>query len=100
MKAHVVAMHDVKLQCFKCGKVFLKKGDLTAHMKTHSTAKCHICPECGKEFNVKSYLKRHIDDMHNLKEKPFVCTQCGKTFPIQSALNKHMKRIHRYDYHT
>ena len=100
MKAHVVAMHDVKMQCFKCGKVFLKKGDLTAHMKTHSTAKCHICPECGKEFNVKSYLKRHIDDMHNLKEKPFVCTQCGKTFPIQSALNKHMKRIHRYDYHN
>lgn len=48
--------------CKICDRSFRVAANRNTHMQTtHSNAKPHICIECGKEFNRKSNLKRHLN---------------------------------------
>ena len=53
------------------------------------------CEFCGKEFQVKSYLKKHISRLHSgegLQE----CNQCGKHFNSSLSLRSHRYNCHRF----
>jgi len=89
----------------KVKKVGLKKKELkTPESKSVNTKKCepvkvalktpsgHVCqePGCGKAFEWKSNLERHIQTVHR-GEKPFTCQEegCGKAFGTGSNLKRH-----------
>ncbi|XP_035004484.1 zinc finger protein 2 [Hippoglossus stenolepis] len=77
--------------CSKCGKRFNQKGHLNKHMRCHTGEKPFSCSECGKTFNQKGNLNKHM--RCHTGEKPFSCSECGKRFIRRSSLNIHM-RIH------
>ena len=56
------------------------------HNKSHEGAREFECEVCGKEFNYKAVLKRHM--FQHSESKPFKCDKCG--FRRQDKLIKHL----------
>lgn len=49
---------------------------------------CCSAPNCGKVYNTRFNLKRHIDITH-LKKKKFKCSVCQGSFASQQSLREH-----------
>lgn len=91
---HVTAIHT-KIRAFKCTmcpKDFLKKRDLTDHIKSHLNIRDKICETCGKGFSNCHSLIRHRQ-IHS-EVKKFACKLCDAKFHQFVGLNGHMKRTH------
>ncbi|OCT75272.1 oocyte zinc finger protein XlCOF15-like [Xenopus laevis] len=73
--------------CPECGKMFNGRGGLNKHIIIHSEEKPFSCTECGKTFLRKLSLVEH-ERIHT-GEKPFTCSQCGRSFSRRSGLYKH-----------
>lgn len=43
-----------------CGKRFERQNALDTHMNIHTDSKPFQCPVCGKVFNVRSNMRRHL----------------------------------------
>ncbi|XP_061075377.1 oocyte zinc finger protein XlCOF6-like [Conger conger] len=78
-------------KCTWCGKCFNLKSGLNRHLTVHTGEKPYKCTHCGKCFPRKCYLNIH--QRTHTGEKPYNCTLCGKCFSTQSNLNSH-KIIH------
>ncbi|XP_034651985.1 gastrula zinc finger protein XlCGF48.2 [Drosophila subobscura] len=94
MNLHVTAIHT-KLRAFKCTmcpKDFVKKVDLSDHIKGHLNIRDKICTTCGKGFTSCHSLIRHRQ-IHS-EVKKFVCKLCDARFSQFVGLNSHMKRTH------
>ena len=70
-------------------RIFTKK-----HLETHFKLKhdreslqTHICPHCGKLFDLGPSLKSHIRNIHEKGEYP--CPVCNAIFPRKASLRKH-----------
>ncbi|KAJ6506161.1 hypothetical protein C8R47DRAFT_967087, partial [Mycena vitilis] len=48
--------------CPECGKRFARPSSLNLHINTHTGAQPFRCPlpSCGRTFNVKSNMRRHL----------------------------------------
>merc|ERR1719369_422526 len=53
----------------------------------------HPCSYCGKEFNSRQSLKRHLL-LHSEDPTPFACDHCDKKFDRKYRLHKHIKTTH------
>ena len=53
--------------CNFCEKRFTQKGNLDAHLKTHTKEKPYPCPHprCEKKFSFKSSMLSHVKQNHN-----------------------------------
>lgn len=90
-------------KCLVCQKEFGRKKMLQLHLETHEKKEevadfkppkpvCIICDYCGKPFNSRSALNRHIF-IHN-RYKPLYCSVCNKGFFKKESLDNHVASEH------
>ncbi|XP_049445874.1 zinc finger protein 432-like isoform X2 [Epinephelus fuscoguttatus] len=78
------------LKCDICGKVFEYKSKLQRHLNSHTDEKLFSCKTCGKRFSIKSVLKRHCR-IHTGEKNPHTCKVCGRAFTRNCHLLVHMR---------
>ncbi|XP_078502233.1 zinc finger and BTB domain-containing protein 34 [Lissotriton helveticus] len=84
--------YSERLICIYCGKTFNQKGSLDRHMRLHMGITPFVCKYCGKKYTRKDQLEYHIRG--HTDDKPFRCEVCGKCFPFQGTLNQHLRKNH------
>jgi len=78
-----------KYVCGYCDKVFHKKGNWQAHLRTHTKEKPFACTACGRQFTQKSNMKRHMLKIHKIpKDFP--------TTPSTLHQSSSMQTLHEY----
>ena len=58
-----------------------------------------LCDICHLQYNTRSSLKYHIDDVHEGK-KPFSCAICTSAFPRKGILKRHIEMAHEGERET
>uniref|UniRef100_UPI0037E73F15 uncharacterized protein n=1 Tax=Semicossyphus pulcher TaxID=241346 RepID=UPI0037E73F15 len=87
---HFNAQRDKEFfKCDTCGRTFNNKSGLRKHLNVHTGEKPCLCKTCGKVFSSMSALKNHTR-IHT-GEKPYSCNTCGKDFRFSSVLRIHMR---------
>ncbi len=81
-----------RLICDVCGKDFQLKKMLNRHVQIHGTQN-YVCEICGKSFKLERYLKRH-EEIHQTKKR-FKCSICDKAFNTNSKRTHHIKKVHK-----
>ncbi|KAJ6646532.1 Zinc finger protein, partial [Pseudolycoriella hygida] len=78
-----------KFICDECGKRFNRKAFLERHMLTHRDKKSFACDVCDMQFAQKCYFERH--KRSHTGEKPFSCDVCDSKFARKASLQIHQR---------
>ena len=87
---------SVKLMLFIITAIvaFMKSFQLLQN-ENENRHKKYGCDDCGKEFNRKFNLERHIETVHlNMFKKEHKCDICEKAFGRRDVLQRHVLLIH------
>jgi uncharacterized Zn-finger protein len=68
LKSRSRGKQKARYTCSYCDKVFNKKGNWQAHLRTHTKEKPFACTECGRQFTQKSNMKRHMLKIHKIQK--------------------------------
>ncbi|XP_074495256.1 uncharacterized protein LOC141769757 isoform X2 [Sebastes fasciatus] len=75
--------------CDFCGKDFDIKSKLDRHLRAHKNEKPYFCNTCGNRFKDMQTLTRH-KTIHT-GERPYSCQICGKKFRLKSDVKVHIR---------
>jgi len=89
--------------CTECGKQFVSKQKLAAHVAIVHNVEEVACHICGNVFKHKYYLRAHINYVHvstNLDNHInwLMCDICCKSFKNAANLFSHKKHVHEYEH--
>ena len=87
---------DIKnFNCEHCGKPYNNRPSLNRHVKAVHENLRFTCELCGKKYTGKKYLQQHIKVVHN-RIYDFSCDEvgCTKGFSTASELKKHIECVH------
>ncbi|XP_038221181.1 zinc finger protein 836-like [Zerene cesonia] len=76
--------------CPMCPERFISNYKKIVHLRFvhHQSVVLHRCDTCGREYNLKSQLERHVRSVH-MQERKFECEVCRKRFFTQYRLTRH-----------
>uniref|UniRef100_A0A8B9EKN5 C2H2-type domain-containing protein n=1 Tax=Anser cygnoides TaxID=8845 RepID=A0A8B9EKN5_ANSCY len=84
---------DKACGCSKCGKTFNQKNNLSRHLRTHIGEHPYKCSECWRSFSDHSNLISH-QKLHQ-GEKPYECLDCRKCFSQNTSLLRQNLTMHQ-----
>ncbi|XP_070546575.1 zinc finger protein 493-like [Ptychodera flava] len=80
--------------CKFCGKHLVTLGSLNNHIQRFHIQSKYQCTDCEKEFSVLYDLNRHIALHHQDNINQFICEKCGKGFQTKVMLTRHLRCTH------
>ena len=86
----VSGSNDMKdKECVFCGKIFQWKSALSRHMRLHTSEKKFVCPYCPYRAHRKEHIDQHthVHVGHN----PHVCHICGYSTLYRANLENHIR---------
>ncbi|XP_038219297.1 zinc finger protein OZF-like isoform X2 [Zerene cesonia] len=97
--AHILRNHEMlhkklyKYKCDDCGKQFQVKTWLEQHQNVHNDERKYVCDICGASFHMDRYLTSHKSVMHpeTKKRVPYICVHCSKVFRSRDSLILHLQ---------
>ena len=81
--------HRKAFECDYCGKAFQHKCHLVRHLRCHTGEKNYECAHCSKTFKEKSHLVSHLK-VH-VETTVYQCNQCNKSFKYKYHFDRHVK---------
>lgn len=75
-------------ECDDCGRAFNYKSQLTRHLISHTRERASVCELCGAAFSQPAGLYNHKFTHENVR---YSCTMCDKSYTHPSLLKVHMK---------
>ena len=102
LRYHMATKHtgEFRYRCTVCDKTFLYGAHFRTHMNVHDGVR-QLCPHCGKQFNYRGSLKKHMDacgarrdDDNRPIPETFRCEHCDRTFRSRSYLTDHVYTRH------
>ncbi|XP_070546229.1 putative zinc finger protein 286B isoform X2 [Ptychodera flava] len=77
--------------CKFCGKHLVTLGSLNNHIQRFHIQSKYQCTDCEKEFAFLDELNHHIARHHQDNIKHFICEKCGKGFQTKVMLTRHLR---------
>ena len=97
VRRHIQAVHwgskDVYFNCPTCGKEFEKKDELERHVLSNHSEKTFHCDKCPSSFGSRIGLVNHIKCKHE-EQKEVQCDKCERTFSNELRLRVHYRLQH------
>ncbi|XP_063618278.1 zinc finger protein 85-like isoform X2 [Cydia splendana] len=93
LTAHKLRAHNktaLPHGCATCGRRFISRSTLAAHMTSHTEGHAFECHVCQKKFRYKHVVLTHIRQVHE-KERNYQCEFCSKACFSKSLLNEHLR---------
>ncbi|XP_041984294.1 zinc finger protein 354C-like isoform X2 [Aricia agestis] len=86
-----------KPQCVECGKMFSSRKTYRYHMNVlHKGQNRWPCPRCGKVYQWKSNLARHLRSHKALDSGELYCDICDKKFASVATFRQHLRGSRRH----
>lgn len=76
--------------CEQCGRHFNDKANLNRHLQRHLGVKKFECQECGHKDYSQHLINLHTRIQHH-GEKPYACKYCGNRFANSMARLRHQR---------
>lgn len=90
--------HKWDNKCPECGKEFSVRSARDQHVKEiHSDANKVMCPACDKTFSNWRNMNRHHDKAHSVEPLSYKCDTCDQSFSRPVHLLAHQKQAHNWD---
>lgn len=90
IKHHFIKTKEIsKYACSHCGKSFDQRFKLTRHLVSHDQAS-FFCNNCPQKFKRKQHLLDHYKQYHAENTESFVCNICSERFKSNSNLKRHI----------
>ncbi|XP_026887569.2 zinc finger protein OZF-like [Electrophorus electricus] len=84
-----------KHACELCGAEYVRRQNLTSHMRIHTGETPYWCGTCGKGFRRSDWLALHVGthrgDKRRKEKLCFPCNLCEKTYQSAEGLRNHTR---------
>ncbi|XP_053622386.1 zinc finger protein 569-like [Plodia interpunctella] len=88
----VPLLDNERPQCAECGKVFSSRKTYRYHLNVlHKGQNRYPCPRCGKVYQWKSNLGRHMRSHKARDAGELYCGECDKRFASVATYRQHLK---------
>ena len=85
-----------KFPCDKCGRNFLKKGDLKRHEVSLHFDLSHNCSQCDFKSSRRDNLASHMETAHySTESSKYQCDVCKKSFSKKANFKRHSKGLRK-----
>jgi KRAB domain-containing zinc finger protein len=94
LREHKKSHLERQFKCHLCSKGYLKNSALQIHILTHSNFKPYQCDTCSSEYYTRYQLICHMNKKH-IHPKSQICEICGKGFQSKHNIRRHIQTAHR-----